>query len=179
MTNDQQLYCSYHPNRPTALRCNRCSRPICSSCAIRTPVGYRCKDCVHEQQKVFETAVWYDFPVAFFAAAIVIGVGSVLSSFIGFFIILVAVVAGNLATRVVDWAVRYRRSKYLWLAATAGGIAGCLPAIVPTLVMSLLYYGSVGTGGILSAGIGLLWPAAYGVMAVGSLIASQKGIRFF
>jgi hypothetical protein len=179
MADQQPLFCSYHPNRPTSLRCNRCSRPICSACAIRTPVGYRCKDCVREQQKVFETAFWYDFPIAFFAAAIVLGIGSILSTFIGIFIVLVAAFAGNLATRVVEWAVRYRRSKYLWLAAAAGGIAGCLPAMVPTLVLSILYYGSSGAGGVLSAGLGLLWPAAYAAVAVGSLIASLKGIRFF
>jgi hypothetical protein len=179
MTNEQQLFCSYHPNRPTALRCNRCGRPICSACAIRTPVGYRCKDCVREQQKVFETAYWYDFPIAFIAAGVVLGLGSILSSFIGFFIILIAALAGNVAVRAVEWSVRYRRSKYLWLAAAAGGVVGCLPVMLPALIMALLYYGDIGAVGVLSTGIGLLWPAAYAVIAVGSLIASFKGVRFF
>ncbi|MBA2247993.1 MAG: hypothetical protein H0W23_07685 [Chloroflexia bacterium] len=29
----------------TGLRCNRCGKPICPRCAVRTPVGMRCPDC--------------------------------------------------------------------------------------------------------------------------------------
>ena len=136
--NEQEAFCYNHPTRPTTLRCNRCGRPICAQCAVRTPVGYRCKTCVREQQKIFETAYWYDFPVAFLAAALVCGLGSILSSFIGFFILFVAYFAGILAARAVIWAVRHRRSRFLWIAAAAGGIAGCLPVMIPTLVLRLV-----------------------------------------
>lgn len=40
-----QVRCSYHPNVMTGLRCNRCGKPICPQCAVRTPVGMRCPDC--------------------------------------------------------------------------------------------------------------------------------------
>ncbi len=40
-----QVPCSYHPNVLTGLRCNRCGKPICPQCAVRTPVGMRCPDC--------------------------------------------------------------------------------------------------------------------------------------
>lgn len=40
-----QVPCSYHPNVMTGLRCNRCGKPICPACAVRTPVGMRCPDC--------------------------------------------------------------------------------------------------------------------------------------
>ena len=40
-----QVPCSYHPNVMTGLRCNRCGKPICPQCAVRTPVGMRCPDC--------------------------------------------------------------------------------------------------------------------------------------
>lgn len=40
-----QVPCSYHPNVMTGLRCNRCGKPICPQCAVRTPVGFRCPDC--------------------------------------------------------------------------------------------------------------------------------------
>jgi hypothetical protein len=40
------LHCYVHPNRETSLRCNNCDRPICAACAIRTPTGYRCRECV-------------------------------------------------------------------------------------------------------------------------------------
>ncbi len=38
--------CANHPERETGLRCNRCGKPICSQCAVQTPVGYRCRECV-------------------------------------------------------------------------------------------------------------------------------------
>ena len=50
---NEPLYCVNHPKVETVLRCNKCGRPICPKCAVRTPVGYRCRDCVRNQQKVF------------------------------------------------------------------------------------------------------------------------------
>ena len=47
------LRCANHPDRETMLRCNRCDKPICYQCAVRTPVGYRCKECVRTQQNVY------------------------------------------------------------------------------------------------------------------------------
>lgn len=40
------LFCYQHPKVETSLRCNRCNRPICPKCAQRTPVGFRCSECV-------------------------------------------------------------------------------------------------------------------------------------
>ena len=175
--NEQPTFCSYHPNRPTTLRCNRCNRPICSQCAVRTPVGYRCKTCVHEQQKIFETAFWYDFPVAFLASGLVLGVGSIASSFLGIFIVIAAGFVGSIAARVVAWAVRHRRNRYLWLAAAAGGVAGCLPVMIPPLVVMLFTFSQGGVEMLLALGSSLLWPGLYMVVAVGALIVSMKGVR--
>lgn len=50
------LYCANHPQRETMLRCNKCNKPICMECAVRTPVGYRCRECVRGQQDKFYTA---------------------------------------------------------------------------------------------------------------------------
>ncbi len=60
----EPLYCVNHPDRETYLRCNRCDRPICSECAVLTPTGYRCKDCVRGQQRIFETAQSVDYFLA-------------------------------------------------------------------------------------------------------------------
>jgi len=57
---DEALYCANHPDTETLLRCNRCGKPICTRCAVRTPVGLRCKECVAEQQQVYFTARSYD-----------------------------------------------------------------------------------------------------------------------
>jgi rhomboid protease GluP len=43
-----QIFCQRHPQIETGLRCNRCETPICPKCAQRTPVGFRCPNCVTE-----------------------------------------------------------------------------------------------------------------------------------
>ena len=175
--NDEILCCAYHPSRPTSLRCNRCGNPICTSCAVRTPVGYRCRTCVRQQQKIFETARWYDFATAFFTSAVIIGVGSLLSSVIGFFILLAAAFIGGIAARAVNWVIRHRRSRFLWLAAAAGGIAGCLPGLLVAAVPLVFMLFRYGAEYLLGSLIGLAWPAGYMIIAVGVLVASLKGIR--
>ena len=45
---EEVLTCTWHPERETMLRCNRCGRPMCPECAVRHPVGLRCKECVKE-----------------------------------------------------------------------------------------------------------------------------------
>jgi hypothetical protein len=172
---DSPMVCAFHPNRPTSLRCNRCGRPICTACAILTPVGYRCKVCVREQQKVFETALWYDFLIAPVVAGVICGAGSLLVSFIGFFILFVAAFVGTFAARAVQWAVGRRRSRYLWLAASAGGVLGCLPAMLPgTLYLLAVPASSLS---LLLMGASLLWPVAYMLIAVGFLATNIKGFR--
>ncbi|MBK8050505.1 MAG: hypothetical protein IPK16_27420, partial [Anaerolineales bacterium] len=52
----EATYCATHATVETQLRCNRCARLICLKCAVLTPVGYRCKECVRTQQAVFFTA---------------------------------------------------------------------------------------------------------------------------
>ncbi len=39
------LYCVNHPKTETLIRCSKCLDPICTKCAIRTPVGLRCPKC--------------------------------------------------------------------------------------------------------------------------------------
>ena len=79
----ETLFCYVHPTRETALRCNNCERPICVSCAVRTPTGYRCKECVRNRQKTFDTAEWYDYALGFGVAAFLSGVGAFLVTLIG------------------------------------------------------------------------------------------------
>ncbi|MFN7208850.1 MAG: hypothetical protein ACK4P1_00460 [Aggregatilineales bacterium] len=53
---EEKTYCAVHPDVETALRCNRCGRYMCPRCAVRTEVGYRCRECVYEQQGKFYKA---------------------------------------------------------------------------------------------------------------------------
>jgi hypothetical protein len=138
------VYCTVHPTIETTLRCNKCGRPMCSKCAVRTPVGYRCKECVRGQQAVFYTANSLDpliqfivsVPLSAVAAALAGAVGGFFlwfiaipaSSFVGFFI-------ADLAHRVVG----KRRSRYSWLSVAAGIVVGALVvALIPALLYGLM-----------------------------------------
>lgn len=47
----EETYCYGHPRTPTRLRCTRCDRPICGSCAIPASVGQHCPECVAEARR--------------------------------------------------------------------------------------------------------------------------------
>ena len=42
-------HCYRHPQRETGVSCSNCGRPICHECMIEAPVGFRCPECVKEQ----------------------------------------------------------------------------------------------------------------------------------
>ncbi len=99
-----KMYCANHPNVETTLRCNKCEKPICARCAILTPTGYRCKECVRGQQKVFETAKWLDYPLIFIVVAILAYLGSMIAFRLGFFIIILAPIAGGLIAEIARFS---------------------------------------------------------------------------
>ena len=158
------LTCTKHPSRETMLRCNRCEKPICNNCAVHTPTGYRCKECVNAQKKKFNTAEWYDYLVG----AGVSGVLSLIASLIiaalsfitGFFMIFIAAAlaggAASLIGNIVKRMLRGRRSKELFIASTVSAVLGALPA-----TLFFLFTGSffplIGQGIYLVVGI----PAIY------------------
>ena len=165
------LYCANHPGRETSLRCNKCGKPICVQCAVLTPIGYRCKDCVRGQQKKFETATWIDFPVAIIIAIVLAYIGSVVASFLSFFTIFVAPIAGVIIAEAVRLATHRRRSQRLYWAATAGVILGSLPRIlIPVLALLL-------GGASLGALLPLVWQVLYVFLVVPSFYYRLSGIQ--
>jgi hypothetical protein len=174
MSEDPQvLHCYVHPDRETLLRCNRCERPICQSCAVLTPTGYRCKECVRGQQKIFETARWWDYPVAIITAGALSYVGSLVAGLFGFFTILIAPVAGMVIAEAVRFVVRRRRSKNLAMLASVATALGGVIVPLTSLVISLLAFGLQVGGGLL----GFLWPVVYAVLAASTVYYRLKGIR--
>ncbi len=162
--------CANHPDRETGLRCNRCGKPICVSCAVQTPVGYRCKECVRGQQAVFETAGTLSLGVAAVVSAIGTGLGSALLGSLGFWGLLLAPLAGGGLAEIVRWSVRRRRSRRLPKAAAGGAIAGVLAS-------TAISYGRWAAVGLVGFGIGLLWPVVQAVLMIGALYARLQGIR--
>ncbi len=169
------MYCANHPDRETSLRCNRCEKPICIHCAVLTPTGYRCKECVRGQQKTFENAQWIDFPLAFVIAAVLAYVGSLIVSFLGFFTIFLAPIAGVIIAEAVRLVTRRRRSKRLYQAAAAGVIIGALPRLVLPLLVVLL--GGLGGGAGLGVLLPLVWQGLYVFMTVPSFYYRLSGIK--
>src|SRR5215203_999457 len=105
----ETLFCYVHPTRETALRCNNCERPICASCAVRTPTGYRCKECVRNRQKTFDTAEWYDYALGFIVAVFLSGIAASLITLIGgfgFFGLLIISAGASTAGVVISEGVR-------------------------------------------------------------------------
>jgi tetratricopeptide (TPR) repeat protein len=128
---DEVLYCANHPNVETMLRCNRCGKPICTRCAVQTPVGYRCKQCVGQQQAVFYSGGAGDYVIGGVIALLLGGLAGFLMSLLGawFFALILGPAVGIGIAEVVRLAVRKRRSRYLWAAVGAGIVVGSLPAL--------------------------------------------------
>ena len=139
-------YCANHPGVETSLRCNKCGKPICAKCAVRTPTGYRCKECVHGQLKIFDTAQWYDYLLGFITAGILGFLASLLAllvsglSFIGWILIIVgAPTAGVVIAEGVRLVIKKRRSRPLFITIAAAMILGALPVIIFNLVSFNLF----------------------------------------
>jgi hypothetical protein len=114
------IVCVNHPDRETYLRCNKCGDPICSACAVLTPIGYRCKSCVRGQQKVFETAGKFDPFLAGGIALVIAFMGSFIVPVMQFFTIFIAPIVGMIAAEIIRRAVKRRRSRLLFQLAAAG-----------------------------------------------------------
>jgi hypothetical protein len=124
------LFCANHPSRETHLRCNRCGKPICSSCANPTPVGYRCPECIREQEDVYFSATPIDYLLVVLVVLPLSLVAGWLAARLGFWSIFLAAFAGTLIGRVAFRAARRRRGR--WMPQLTGAcvvIGGVLPAL--------------------------------------------------
>ncbi|MER2599281.1 MAG: tetratricopeptide repeat protein [Caldilineales bacterium] len=143
---DQPLTCTNHPAVQTALRCNRCERPMCTDCVRLTDVGYRCKDCIREQQNVYFTAEGRDYVVAavlsFVLAAAATPVIQLLLGIAGIlFGILLALalgpVVGGAAVTLIRRSVGRRRGRYLGVVVVVSILLGMTLGMVVAAVFHL------------------------------------------
>ena len=170
---DIPLTCYVHPDRPTLLRCNNCERPICTSCAVRTPTGYRCRECVRGHRKLFDTATWVDYVAGFFTAAVLGGISSLLVGLIGsmagfFAFILIAVATSSVGMRIAEacrFVTRRHRSRALFITIAVGMIVGALPVVISTLLTMNIF--------------GLVFLAIYLFVAVPIVYSRLSGFQFF
>lgn len=157
------VFCANHPQRETALRCNRCDKPICSECAVLTPTGYRCKECIRGQQKTFDTAQQVDYAAAILIAGIFAFIGAYFTGLIGFLTIFLAPFLGGVTAEVIRRAVRKRRSRLLFQLSTAAAVTGSAAAIL---------FGFFGAGTF-----SLIWQGLFAFLFASTLYYRLSGIQ--
>ncbi|HMT19707.1 MAG TPA: tetratricopeptide repeat protein [Promineifilum sp.] len=162
-----ETVCYRHPDRSTSLRCYNCNRPICISCANKTPVGYICPECRREAEDAF----YNNKPLDYVVAALVSLPISLLAGYLmvrffsgGFlFFILIFFVSGAIGSfigRVTKRAIGGRRGRYLPALVVAMMILGVVIPALPVLLS--IFLGS--PAGLL----GLLGPAIYLFVGAGA-----------
>lgn len=162
-----ELACYRHPDRKTALRCYNCERPICVSCANKTPVGYICPECQREAEDAFFNSKPLDYVIAILVSLpISLLAGFLLINFFrgGFlFFMLIFFFSGAIGSfigRITKRAIGGRRGRYLPALVVAMMIMG---VVIPALPLLLAVLGG-SLGGLLS----LLGPAIYLFVAGGA-----------
>ena len=179
----ESIYCANHPQIETTLRCNRCEKPICSKCAVHMSTGYRCKECVNQQKKTFDNAIWSDYLLGFIVAAILSGIASAVVGFIsnwfyGFGVLLFAPFAATLIVRGAQAATSRRRSRSLFITIALGVLAGGLPAILGGISTLLLLFNPE-YAGMFSFWLLLpfIWQVVYLFITTPAVYAGLSGFR--
>jgi hypothetical protein len=173
----EPMYCVNHPDVETRLRCNKCGRPICTKCAIRTPVGYRCSDCINTQQQVFYAeSRKSDYLIAAAVALLLSLIAGWLIPSLGWFAIILGPVVGGGIAEAVRWATGRRRGKYIWLIVCGCIVVGALPQLLLSLLLAFgLATNPMGSGTyVVSLLGGWLWLGIYLVSAVGVAYARLR-----
>lgn len=158
-----EMACYRHPDRMTSLRCYNCQKPICISCANKTPVGYMCPTCVREAEDAFFNnkatdyliAALVSFPISLLAGFILVNF-----NFGFFFFLIIFFVSGAIGSfigRITKRAIGNRRGRYLPGLVVAMMVLGVLIPALPILL-------AVVTGN-LGALVALIGPGIYLLVA--------------
>jgi hypothetical protein len=127
MSTPAPVFCVNHPKTETLLRCNKCGKPVCIKCVIRTPVGYRCKECLNIQHAGYYTAMPLDYAITAVVGTIASIIAGGIAAALGgwwFFAIFYAPAAGGIIAEIIRWTIQKRRGKYIWLVACATLVIG-------------------------------------------------------
>ncbi len=172
---EESLYCVSHPKTETWLRCNRCGNPICPKCAVRTPVGFRCKQCIKGQQAVFYSATPLDYLIAVVIGLVASVIAGTIMNGLGWFLALfLGPLVGGLIAEAVRRAIGRRRGRWIWLVVSACVVVGAL--VGPLFSVALLLLTPQGGSYVLSSLGNLLFRInfIYVALAVGTVYARLR-----
>ena len=131
---EETTYCTVHHDRETSLRCNKCGRLMCAQCAVQTPVGYRCRECVRSHEDKFYAATNNDYYiVAAICAGLAAIAGAIVSALGGFFIVALILgfpVGGGISEAALRATQRRRGRQSALVGAAAAVVGGLLGAFV-------------------------------------------------
>jgi hypothetical protein len=145
---DETTYCAVHPDRETSLRCNKCERYMCAACAVQTPVGYRCRECVRQHDDKFFTGTTTDYMIVFGVSAVLSAVGLlalvlILRGWLLFTVLLAFPIGGGIGELALRLTQR-RRGRYSGYVGAAGAVAGSLLLVLtgqlPLFSLTFLVY---------------------------------------
>ncbi|MFZ4825813.1 MAG: B-box zinc finger protein [Phototrophicaceae bacterium] len=124
---DGNTYCQVHPTLETALRCNRCERLICAKCAVRTPVGYRCRECVRVQDNTFFNADGADYGKLLAVGVALGALGAFIASYLGMlFSLLFSTFAIGIITEAALTVNKRKRGRYMGETLAIGIVIAAL-----------------------------------------------------
>jgi hypothetical protein len=124
---DDMTFCAVHPDRETSLRCNKCERLMCSQCAVQTPVGYRCRECINQIQAGFYNANQADMIITFAVTAVLTGIGGVIVAAVNVWILFVIIIGFPFGGFVAEMAMRLtkrKRARNSAVIAAGGAVVG-------------------------------------------------------
>jgi len=145
----ETTYCAKHPNRETSLRCNKCDRYMCPQCAVSTPVGYRCRECVRQQDDRFFTATNYDSLIVLAVCAGLSAIAGGLVSLLSWILVglLLGFPAGSVIGEAAVRAIQRRRGRNNAqngaIGVVAGGFAGAALRSYFAYSDTITIYGSI------------------------------------
>lgn len=158
--------CARHRDNITRLRCSHCEKPICPECMVQTEVGFKCPDCINQQQShLYQVTPAITASVLGFSLVVGYGYGylhmflwmlPIVILGIPILGIIAAFALGQFLGRTFQGFVHYKRHPSFWIVATLGFLMGLwfgpyqdvmlrAYAIVQDMVMS-------GAGNVLETG---------------------------
>lgn len=127
ITEDDMHYCTKHPDRDTELRCNRCNRYMCVDCAVRTSIGYTCKECVRGHEDKFFNSTELDYVIVAVVSVICGAIGGYLVALIGgfwYFTLIASPAIGGMIGQLALSVTGRRRGRHSGMMSAGGVLAG-------------------------------------------------------